>query len=154
MKAPKQNKSSGVTLIELIVVLFLISLIAGISVVLFTGNLSSGRLDATARSLVAVMKHARALSSMNGEVQTVFIDLDSKTFGIDGRGSKEIPMGIDAAVSEPVLGEQRTGRHVVLFHPVGSIEGGTIILSTPTRSVSVRPDPIVAAAILGQERSQ
>jgi prepilin-type N-terminal cleavage/methylation domain-containing protein len=141
----KKASVSGFTLLELIVVLFLISLIAGISVVLFTGTLSSGRLDATARNLIAAMKHARALSSMNGEPQAVFIDLDSGTYGIEGKGSRQLPDGITASVTEPFAGIAKSGRHLILFHPVGSIEGGTIILSTPKRAVAVRPDPLVAA---------
>lgn len=139
------TEDAGFTLLELIVVLFLISLIAGMSVVVFTGTLSSGKLDATARSLVAAMKHARGQSSMSGEPRAVFIDLDAGSYGIEGTGGRLFPSGISVAVYD-LLGETQTsGKHLIAFDPVGGIQGGTVILATPQRSVTVRPDPIVAA---------
>jgi general secretion pathway protein H len=149
----KPHKNSGFTLLELIVVLFLISLIAGISVVLFTGTLSSGKLDATARSLVAAMKHARVQSSMSGEPQAVFIDLDEGTYGMEGKGGRPFPNGIAVSFSDPLDGTQTKGRHLIEFDPVGGIRGGTVLLATPKRSVSVRPDPLVAAIAENMEKA-
>ena len=145
MENRRLPENSGFTLLELIVVLFLISLIAGISVVLFTGTLSSGKLDAAARSLVAAMKQARVQSSMSGEPQAVFIDLDESSYGIEGRGSRPFPKGITVSLSDPLAGRQTSGKHLIEFDPVGGIRGGTVLLSTPKRTVSVRPDPLVAA---------
>ena len=139
------TKDSGFTLLELIVVLFLISLIAGISVVLFTGTLSSGKLDATARSLVAAMKHARSQSAMSGEPHAVFIDLDTGSYGIEGTGGRPFPRGITVSFTDPLSGIQTSGKHLIAYDPVGGIQGGTVLLTTPKRSVAVRPDPIIAA---------
>jgi len=139
------TKDSGFTLLELIVVLLLISLIAGISVVMFTGTLSSGKLDATARSLVAAMKHARGQSAMSGEPHAVFIDLDAGSYGIEGTDGRPFPRGITVSFTDPLAGTQTSGRHLIAYDPVGGIQGGTVLLATPKRSVTVRPDPIVAA---------
>ncbi len=136
---------AGFTLLELIVVLLLISLIAGFSVVLFTGTLSSGKLDAAARSLVAAMKHARGQSAMSGEPRAVFIDLDAGSYGIEGMDGRPFPRGITVSFAEPLAGAQTSGKHLITFDPVGGIQGGTVLLATPKRSVAVRPDPIVAA---------
>jgi general secretion pathway protein H len=145
MRNHGQAQNSGFTLLELIVVLFLISLIAGISVVLFTGTLSSGTLDAAARSLVAAMKQARAQSSMSGEPRAVFIDLDDGSYGIEGRGGRHFPKGITVSLADPLAGRQTSGRHLIEFDPVGGIRGAAVILATPKRTVSVRPDPLAAA---------
>jgi len=147
------TKDSGFTLLELIVVLFLISLIAGISVVLFTGTLSSGKLDATARSLVAAMKHARSQSAMSGEPHAVFIDLDTGSYGIEGTGGRPFPRGITVSFTDPLSGIQTSGKHLIAYDPVGGIQGGTVLLATPKRSVAVRPDPIVAAVAEKMEKT-
>lgn len=147
-----RTRNSGFTLLELIVVLLLISLIAGISVVTFTGALSSGKLDATARSLVAAMKHARVMAIMNGEAQSVFVDLDTGTYGIEGRDGRPFPKGITVAVTDLLDVRQTSGRSLFTFDPLGSIQGGEIILSTPKRSVAVRPDPLVAAIAAPAEK--
>jgi general secretion pathway protein H len=153
MKDRTPPADAGFTLLELIVVMFLISLIAGISMVLFTGTLSSGKLDATARSLVAAMKHARVLATMNGEPQAVFIDLDTGTYGIEGKDGKPFPKGITVSVTDPLHGRLTGGRSLITFDPIGSIQGGEVVLSTPKRSLAVRPDPLVAAVTVNAEKS-
>jgi general secretion pathway protein H len=153
MKDRTPPADSGFTLLELIVVMFLISLMAGISVVLFTGTLTSGKLDATARSLVAAMKHARVMAAVNGEPQAVFIDLDTNTYGIEGKDGKPFPKGITVTVADPLQGRQTGGRSLITFDPLGSIQGEQVILSTPKRSLTVRPDPLVAAVAVSTEKS-
>jgi prepilin-type N-terminal cleavage/methylation domain-containing protein len=153
MRDRMMTKDSGFTLLELIVVLFLISLISGISVVLFTGTLSSGKLDATARSLVAAMKHARGQSAMSGEPHAVFIDLDTGFYGIEGTGGRPFPRGITVSFTDPLSGIQTSGKHLIAYDPVGGIQGGTVLLATPKRSVAVRPDPIVAAVAEKMEKT-
>ncbi len=140
------EKDAGFTLLELIVVLLLISLIASFSVVLFTGTLSSGKLDATARSLVAAMKHARGQSAMSGEPRAVFIDLDAGLYGIEGSDGRPFPKSITVSFADPLTGTQKSGKHLIAYDPVGGIRGGAVLLATPKRSIIVRPDPIVAAA--------
>ncbi|NJD57310.1 MAG: type II secretion system protein GspH [Nitrospirae bacterium] len=152
LRSPHRN--SGFTLLELIVVLFLISLIAGIAVVSFAGTFSSGTLDAAARSLVAAMKQARMQSSVSGEPQAVFIDLDAGSYGLDGKGSRAFSRGLSVSFVDPLAGRQTRGRHRIEFDPIGGIRGGTVLLQTQKRTVSVRPDPLVAAVAENVEGSR
>lgn len=147
MDRSRPHRDSGFTLLELIVVLFLISLIAGIAVVSFAGTFSSGTLDAAARSLVAAMKQARMQSSVSGEPQAVFIDLDAGSYGIDGREGRSFPRGVSVTFVDPLAGRQASGMHRIEFDPVGGIRGGTVLLQTQKRTVSVRPDPLMAAVV-------
>ena len=138
---------SGFTLLELIVVLFLITLIAAFSVVAFSGSLSAGNLDASARELVALMKHARTLSLVKGEMQFVVIDLDAGTYGLEGKGSKRFSKDITVSVIDPLSGEMKHGRHFLVFNPLGTIEAKEILLSSRKKALIVRGDPVVGASV-------
>ncbi|NTU42212.1 MAG: prepilin-type N-terminal cleavage/methylation domain-containing protein, partial [Nitrospirales bacterium] len=69
------RREGGFTLLELIIVLFLITLILGLSTVFFTTSLSSGRLNSTAREMAAALRHARVMANMRGDSMLFTIDL-------------------------------------------------------------------------------
>lgn len=142
------RKSSGFTLLELIVVIFLITLILGVSVPFFLGGLPGQRLNATARDLSATIRQARNLAQIHGEPQTVTIDLDGKYYGIEGRTTKGIPADIGVMVLDMLAGEVRQGKYSVSARAFGSIEGGTIVLSQDGRSVSIAIDPVGGAVVI------
>lgn len=146
-KKKKRLNISGFTLLELIVVLFLITLIAGFAAAVFSGSLSSGNLDAAARELVALMKHARTLSFVKGEIQYVVIDLDAGTYGLEGKGSKRFNKDITVSVIDPLAGEMKDGRHFLVFNPLGTIEAKAILLSARKKALMVRGDPVVGASV-------
>ncbi|MBM4140424.1 MAG: hypothetical protein FJ242_02870 [Nitrospira sp.] len=141
-------KNNGFTLLELIIVLFLIMLILSISTVFFANTMPSNRLNATVREMSAAIKHARSLAQIDGEKQTITIDLDSKNYGIKGRMSKNIPSDITIKVIDPFSGEKLNGKYLIVFHTTGSIEGGTIVLWNNKKLVSIQLDPIVGSVII------
>lgn len=141
----KGKKNSGFTLLELIVVMLLISIIFGIAGVVFSGRLSSSRFDAAVRELTATMRHARALSRITGEKQTFSLNLDSKRYGIAGKGEKGFSPDIRIRVADPLTGETDHGRYDFLFYPAGNADGGTILLSDEKRKAEIALDPVVGA---------
>jgi type II secretory pathway pseudopilin PulG len=138
----------GFILLELIVVIFLITLIMGIVLVFFANFLPSNRLDATVRNISSTIKHARSLARINNQRQIVTIDLDAKQYGIEGREIKDIPADIGVKIIDPMSGEIFQGKYNFLLHVSGNIEGGAIILWNAKKSVSIQPDPIVGAVII------
>ena len=138
----------GFILLELIVVLFLITLIMGITLIFFANFLPSNRLDATVRNISSTIKHARSLARINNQRQIVTIDLDAKQYGIEGREIKDIPADIGVKIIDPMSGEIFQGKYNFLLHVSGNIEGGTIILWNAKKSVNIQPDPIVGAVII------
>ena len=139
--------SFGFTLLELLVVLFLVTLIAGLSALSFSGGTSAGRLDSTARELVSLLKHSRSYSMTHGEAKPVVIDLDAGTYGLEGKTAKRFAAGMSAAILDPFSGEKKTGRHIILFNPAGGMEGEAILIADRSRSIIVRPDPVLAAIV-------
>jgi type II secretion system protein H len=148
VKSEKRRRQDGFTLLELIVVLFLIILIAGLAGVFFANNLSSSRLSATARELSATIRYARSLAQIRGERQTVTLDLDARVYTMTARGTRTIPAGITVKVIDPLLGEVHRDKYEIVLNDSGGVEGGTVVLSDGKRSMSIQPDPIVGTVIV------
>jgi len=139
---------SGFTLLEVILVLFLMSLILGLSTIFFANTLPSNRLNATAREISATIRHARDLALINGEKQTMTINLDSRYYRLEGVSQKNIPSGITLKVIDPLLGEIRQGEYLLIFNATGAMEGGTIVLSTEKKTVTIQLDPVVGSVVI------
>ncbi|MEW6416516.1 MAG: prepilin-type N-terminal cleavage/methylation domain-containing protein [Nitrospirota bacterium] len=143
-----KTKNNGFTLLELIIVLFLITLILGLSTIFFANILPSNRFNATIRDISATIRHARTLTRTHGETQIITIDLDSKKYGIEGRGIKDIPSDIYIKVIDPLSGEIDSGKYQLVLHAIGSIEGGTIVLWNNKKTVSIQMDPVVGSVVI------
>lgn len=139
---------NGFTLLELIIVIFLITLLTSLSLPFFARSLPSSRFDATVRDVVSTIRRARILSQVNNERQTIFIDLDSKYYGIEGYGSKNIPSGINIMVIDPFLGEVRDGKHLIAFQPSWGMDIDTIVLWNDKRTARIEMDPVVGAVVV------
>lgn len=141
-------RKNGFTLLEIIIVLFLITLIVGLSAVFFAGYLPSAKLNAAGRDLSGMIRHARSLARMNMARQTILIDLDNRTYGIEGRGVKVFPSEATVRVIDPFSGEIRRGKYIIVFNPAGGMEGGTIILSHAEKTIMIQMDPITATVVI------
>ncbi len=146
--ARRASRSGGFTLLELLIVLFIITIVLAISTVVFMSALPSSRLSATARDLSSAIRHARALAQIKGETQTVTIDLDAKEFGIEGRGTKKISPEIGIKVTDPFTGDVHTGKYTLQAQVTGAVDSATIILWNKKKTVSVQTDPIVGAVVI------
>ncbi|MEW5745813.1 MAG: GspH/FimT family pseudopilin [Nitrospirota bacterium] len=146
--ASRITSRRGFTLLELIIVMFLVSLMLGLSTVLLVNALPSSNLDATAREVSAVIRYARSLAVISGERQVMTLDMDAKRFGIEGRGSKAIPPEVAVSVVDPAEGTFETGQYRFVFRPIGAAEGGTIVLANPKRTVRIETDPVIGAVTI------
>jgi prepilin-type N-terminal cleavage/methylation domain-containing protein len=143
-------KERGFTLIELIIVVVIIVLILGMSTLFFASTLPSAKLNGISREMSSMIKQARILAQNKGEKQTLIIDLDSRTYGIEGRSVKAIPPEITARVIDPLSGEVYRGKYSFIFHDTGGIEGGTILLTYSKKTVSIETDPVVGSIVMKQ----
>jgi type II secretion system protein H len=148
----KRNDNKGFTLLEMILVIFLMTLIVGISVVVFSRSLPSQKVDATAREIMAVFRQARSNAITSGKWQVLTVEIEGKTFGIDeGGATHTIPDNVSIRVIDPLYGEVVVGGYRFVFAPSGVTEGGTIVLSAGKKVVTLEIDPIVGAVISRQK---
>jgi general secretion pathway protein H len=141
-----EMKKNGFTLLEIIIILFLITLILGLSSVFFAGFLPSTKINATGREITGIIRHARSLARMNMESRTVMIDLDNRTYGIEGMEMKHFPPEASIRMIDPLSGGEITrGKYPIVFSPAGGATGGTIILSWGKKAIRIDMNPITGA---------
>ena len=144
----EMEKQKGFTLLEIIIVLVLISLILGLSSVFFAGFLPSAKLNATGREISAVIRHARSLARTTMDRQAVLLDLDNRSYSIEGQAARNIPPEVLVKVVDPASGEIMRGKYRIVFYPSGEMEGGTIILSGRKKVIKIDMDPITGVVWL------
>jgi general secretion pathway protein H len=144
----RTGRRAGFILIELIIVLSFITVVLGLSAVFFANSLPSYRFNAVVRDISSTIKQARSFARIHNEKQTVTIDFESRKYGIEGRGTKDIPPDISIKVTDPVSGEVLDGKYHFLFHTTGGIEGGTIVLWNSRRSARIQMDPVVGTVVI------
>jgi type II secretory pathway pseudopilin PulG len=148
----KLNAPDGFTLLELMIVLFLAMLMMGMGIVVVMNRLPAAKLDATVREMSALMRQARILAKIQGEKQAIVVDLDAKSYGIEGKKSWKIPEEIRLEIDEISTGDVDKGIYRFFFSPFGGIDGGTIKLSIGQKTISIKPDPIMGFLISRKTR--
>jgi general secretion pathway protein H len=119
----------GFTLLELVVVLFVVVL--GFSVIGL--NLSSGNdsteIKAAARDIVSALRYARGQALMTREETTVALNLSDNSYTVSGREKLyKIPEAIDVTVVTAQTELSEEGTASIRFFADGSSTGGRITL--------------------------
>ncbi len=138
----------GFTLLELIIVIFLITIILGLSGFFFAGSTSSQRFNSTVRGVAASLKYAKALASIDGEKKIFSIDMDRRVYGIQDMKGKDIPDGIGIKVTDPVNGDIHNGRYDIVLYPSTGLPGITIWLWDKKRTARIETDPVAGTVVV------
>lgn len=142
------REKAGFTLLELVIVLFFITLITGLTTVYFSGGLSSARIDAAGREVLATMRYARSLARINHEEQIITIDIDARRYGIEGHKVNNISDDIRIKVVDPFSGEIVEGKYRLVYPAFGAVRSSTIVLWNNKKELSVYTDPVVGSVII------
>ena len=140
----------GFTLLEIMMVMVLVLIILGISTVFFSSMLPSQNLNAAGRELSAMLRFARLLATNTGEPRTVFVDLETGRYGIQGVQTRRIPQGITVRITDALEGEIVRGQYSIVFNESGGVPWGRITLSGGKRVLTIELDPVVGAVVLKQ----
>lgn len=142
------RRAAGFTLLELLIVLFLISIVIVIASVSLVSTARSSGLQAAAASISAAFMRARALAVLEGRREDVLVDLDQKEFGIKNgkRGMKHLGRGIYMKVINPDGATVRSGTCRIAFFPSGSASDKTVVVWNEKDQYSIEPDPVTGAA--------
>ena len=123
------QRCKGFTLLELVVVLFVVVL--GFSVIGL--NLSSGsdstKIKAAARDIVSALRYARGQALMTHQETTVTLNLGDNSYMVSGRDKRyQIPGDIDITVVTAQSELSGEGTASIRFFADGSSTGGRITL--------------------------
>ena len=126
-------------------VLFVMSLLMGLSAVMVSSSLSSQKLEACAREIMATFRYARSTAISEGKWKTVMIDMNARKFGIEGGRTREFPDTVSVKVVDSISGEVTEGGYRFVFSPSGVAEGGTVVLSSGKKVIKIDLDPVIGA---------
>jgi prepilin-type N-terminal cleavage/methylation domain-containing protein len=147
--------SRGFTFIEVMIVVFLVSLIVGISTIFFANTLPSASHRAAARELAATIKYARHLAFVKNEKQIINIDLDAKNYSIKGREIRSIPSEISITVYENNVNANpvRQGKYIISYDTTAGSDWGSIELTMGKKVITIKSDPIMVAGIVDDKKN-
>jgi general secretion pathway protein H len=138
----------GFTLVELVVVLFILSLLAALAAPSFSRTLLSARLRASASDVRGTFAKARSLAVAGGRERAVVFDLEKGEFGLDNDA-------VQRGFPEPVrlggvrLDGEETGDPTarVRFYPDGTAQEAEVSVdSGDGGTISVKVDPLTGIA--------
>jgi general secretion pathway protein H len=117
---------AGFTLMEMLVVLAIIALVAGMSSQLVRPASPKLRVEAAARALCSAARATRVRAVATNQEMSLFVDVAHKTFR--SAVIAETTMPNDARVDLTVAGGQRQGREggAIVFFPGGGSTGGDV----------------------------
>ncbi len=141
-------KDNGFTLLELLVVLFLTTLIIGIGAVFFASALPSSRINSAAREISALIRSAHNSSKIDGQTKTIIFDLDRGSYGIEKGRTKKIPEGIKIMIKDNISGEIKRGKYNIIFEPFGGISANAIVLYSEKKSIVIEIDPVMGSVLI------
>jgi general secretion pathway protein H len=142
MKPPRTTiDEHGVTLLELLIVLMLMALIAGIAIPMFGGGVSSTDLKSAAREVAAGLRFARDQAIAQRVESLLELNLDGRTFRVppDPR-THRLPERLDLKLytAQRDLVSEKIG--AIRFFPDGGSNGGRITLAAGERKYDVDVD--------------
>ncbi|MGH8041682.1 MAG: GspH/FimT family pseudopilin [Rudaea sp.] len=120
------RKSCGFTLIELVAVIVLIGIALSVVSMSFTKSLSSAKVQAASRDLVAALRYTRGQAIVRGQQQALDLDIQSNTYQAPGRPIVKLPhdMHMVLLTAESEQTSATSGR--IRFFPDGASTGGHI----------------------------
>ena len=141
----------GFSLVEVLVVLFILSLITALAAPSFSRTLVSGRMRASTAQVRATMASARAHAVTEGRTRFVVLYLPEGKYGLD---NDEVPRELPEPIrfgAVHVRGEEIPGETArVRFYPDGTAEEAEIIIASGDGGeLRVWTDPMTGIAEAG-----
>ena len=135
------RSSSGVTLLELLIVIALMAIVAGVVIPMFGGPVSTSELRSSARQLAAGLRLARS-EAVSGRRETFLVlDVAGKRFKVDREPKAHaLPSRIELKLftAQNDLVSDTVG--AIRFYPDGGSNGGRITVASGARKFDVDVD--------------
>jgi general secretion pathway protein H len=136
---PMRTREHGFTLVELVAVLLVLAVVAGLGAARIGVGRDRDALQMTAYQIAARCRAARAAAIRLGSQELVLVDMANRMVSTAGaRAPMHIPSSITVH-SQTSADEQRSASVAgILFLPDGSSSGGSVRLEAGTRAFEIR----------------
>jgi general secretion pathway protein H len=141
MATRSASRQRGVTLLELLIVLAIMALVAGIALPLLGNGVSTTELRSSARQLAAGLRAARTEALAQRRETFLVLDVAGKRFKVDQDPREhKLPAGIELKLftAQNDFVDATTG--AIRFFPDGGSNGGRITVAAGTRKYEVDVD--------------
>jgi general secretion pathway protein H len=139
--ARRAGNESGLTLLEILIVIALMAIVAGFVIPMFGGPVTTSELRASARQLAAGLRLARSEAVSERRETFLVLDVAGKRFKVD-RDAKEhaLPSRIELKLftAQNDLVNDSVGS--IRFFPDGGSNGGRITVASGARKFDVDVD--------------
>jgi general secretion pathway protein H len=132
----EQRRAGGFTLIEILVVLAVLALAAGLIVMRGPARPRAIDLSAVAMGLADTLRLARAQAIAANRPTQVLVDAERRHIAAPGGAVRPIPAEIGIAFHS-LMGPLEAPRLIIRFAPDGSSSGGAVDLSSGGKRVRV-----------------
>ena len=147
-------RSKGVTLLEMLVVLAIVSLSIALFAPMIVGAAEKNRGLRDAESVATAIRASRADAVAGNRAIDLVFDPVRRTYGVDG----EAPLTLSAGVTMEFTGARElmklSGAGVIRLHPDGASSGGVVRLVSEREADEVEVDWLTGDVRLTRERLQ
>lgn len=137
----KRQRTAGVSLLELMIVLMIMAIVAALVVPMFGGGVSNTQLRSAARQLASGLRLARSEAVTQRRETFLVVDVAGRRFKVD-RDPKEhaLPRDIDLKLytAQKDLVDEKVGS--IRFYPDGGSNGGRITVGSGERKYEIDVD--------------
>jgi type IV fimbrial biogenesis protein FimU len=142
VELPAPHSSRGFTLVELVVVMFLLALVAGLALPSAGRGIETIRLRAEVSAFAAFLRYGREQAITTREAREVRIDADSRSLALFATGA-ETPLRTRRLSPRLTILADPPNATSVTFSPQGLASGGNFTVESPERrSYRIAVDPM------------
>ena len=124
-----KRRSSGFSLLEMLMVIALIALVMLVTMAAVTGGFAGMQLRTESKRIAAQLRFTRAQAIATGERQSFTLDPQARTWTAPKDRSGEIPEKLTIVFTGAREVQPRRGEGAIMFFPDGASTGGRVQLS-------------------------
>ena len=125
---PRHKQASGVTLLEMLLVLVLIALAGTLTAVVLSGGMEGLRLRSAARDIAGQLRYTRALAIASGQPQRFVVDPKRHRWQAPQRRAGQVDASVGLAFTGAREAQPQAGAGGIVFFPDGASTGGRVQL--------------------------